>query len=582
MKIKKNINKKIIFSLIVVISLCLSLCVLGLIYKYFPSFNDFKIQTIKEENDKLYLYIEEVKSAVNYNVTIFDDSDNLIYEKNSKTNKIDISDLILDNNQSVMIKVSAKSKKNEEKKSLNEYKYTNKYASFQTIKDHFVNKNENIVLYLTGYSDLEKYYIELYSNDSKVYEVDVLNSLTKIEHSKLEGYDGKVVAKLYNSKKRVVSKYNVYLNAPPISDFKITSPSDNIELNYDDVDLYYEGGENATMLDIKLYSTQKKNKILNTMTLSFEENHVKLPASLFKENTSYIMEVTASYQGYNEIGKKDSIKINILGKATVKPVYTDKNFSFIKKDTIVNLKTDTNGATIYYTLDGTKPDRGSFIYKEPIKISMNTTIKTYAVKDNMYDSDINVYDFKVQDKDLVVYLSPSNQGKNYGISDVGYTTEKEQMNLLADYLEKYLKDAGIKVYRNNPNDPIGINSWLYESNMKKSDFHFAIHSNASVEHTAHGIEIYVDNPTSKCLSIASNIYNNLYDIYPNKDEKSNRGVKFARGSLGEVNDDFIKCGALIEVAYHDDYNDAKWIVQNKEEIAKNLADTIIDFYQVNN
>lgn len=94
------------------------------------------------------------------------------------------------------------------------------------------------------------------------------------------------------------------------------------------------------------------------------------------------------------------------------------------------------------------------------------------------------------------------------------------------------------------------------------------------------MEIYVDKPTSKCLSIASNIYSGLYDIYPYRDEISNRGVKYADGSLGEVNDNYIKCGALIEIAYHDNYYDAIWIVNNMEEIAQNIADSILKFYQI--
>ena len=581
MKVRKNINKKKVFIISVLLSLSFSFCILGIIYNFFPKFNDFKIDGIREENKKIYLYVEKANTAVNYNVSIFDEDNKLIYEKDSKNNKIDISDLMLENNQKIKVKVKAKNKKNKEKKALNEYEYTNENASFQIVKDHFVSEKENILLHIKGFNENEKYHLELCYNDSIIYNTDIQSSSVIVNHSDVDGYDGKVVAKLYNFKNRLISNYDIYLNAPPVGDIKITSPSDNSEVNYDDIDLYYEGGENATTINIKLYSVTRKNKIINSITMSFEKDHIKVPASLFKENTSYFMEVTAAYQGYNDIAKSDKIKINILGKATVKPVYTDKNFSAIKKDTIVNLKTDTKDATIYYTLDGSKPDRGSFIYKDPIKISMNTTIKAFAVKENMYDSDINEYDFKIQNKDLVIYLSPSNQGKNYGVKEVGYTTEKEQMNLLTDYLEKYLKEAGVKVYRNNPNDIIGINNWLYESNMKKSDFHFAIHSNASEEHTAHGIEIYVDKPTSKCLSIASTIYGNLYETYPYKDERSNRGVKFARGTLGEANDEFIKCGALIEIAYHDDYNDAKWIVQNKEEIAKNLANSILDFYQIN-
>ena len=107
----------------------------------------------------------------------------------------------------------------------------------------------------------------------------------------------------------------------------------------------------------------------------------------------------------------------------------------------------------------------------------------------------------------------------------------------------------------------------------------AIHSNASKDHTARGIEIHVDDETSPSLSAATFVYNNLWSIYPgNTNPSYNRGVKYARGSLGEANDDYVRNGALIEVAFHDEYNDALWIVENMEQIGQNIASSIISYY----
>ena len=312
--------------------------------------------------------------------------------------------------------------------------------------------------------------------------------------------------------------------------------------------------------------------------MPYKKDKIVLSADLFKENESYKILLNASYKDYVEIAKSDEVTINVLEKKTVSPVYVDKNFTFIKKDSQVNLLTNTENANIYYTMDGTKPTVNSIKYEGPITISNDVTIKTFAVKDNMYDSEINTYEFKVKDKKLVVYLSPSNQYGNKGVSEVGFTNERDMMNKLTDYLEADLKNAGVVVYRNKSSG--NINQWLAESNAKKSDFHFAIHSNGSTNHDTKGMEIYVDKSTSKCLSIASNIYNGLYEIYPYRDEISDRGVKYASGSLGEVNDDFIKCGSLIEIAYHDNYYDAMWIVNNMDAIAQNIANSILKYYQV--
>ena len=56
------------------------------------------------------------------------------------------------------------------------------------------------------------------------------------------------------------------------------------------------------------------------------------------------------------------------------------------KKITVTLETATDGATIYYTTDGTTPTRGSKKYEGPFEVADKTTIKTFAVKTGWLDS----------------------------------------------------------------------------------------------------------------------------------------------------------------------------------------------------
>lgn len=575
MKLKKAINKPLVLTIMILISITLSLFVLGFIYHLFPKLSAFSIESVYEEKDKLFIKTSKSYNAIKYHAIAYDENDNILFESDANKNIIDITDINLLYDQEITFKVIATSKRNETKKSSNSFKYINKSAAFNKDKNYSVN-NEDIKLFIDGYQNNENYHIDIFYKNSNILTKNIESENILISYDELKQYDGRITVKLYNKSNRILSTINYYLNAPIVGNIKITNPTDGYTTNWDDIIIHFTGGSNATNLNVRIYNS--KNKLVNTLVLPFKKDEVVLPSEIFKENKSYKIELNASYQDYIEIAKSDSVTINILDKKTVNPVYINKNNTFIKSGSKVELLTNTIGAKIYYTIDGTKPTVNSLEYKEPITINNNVTIKTYAVKNNMFDSEINTYNFEVKDKQLVVYLSPSNQYGNKGIKNSGFTNERDMMNKLTDYLEADLKNAGVKVYRNKSTG--NINEWLKESNNKKSDFHFAIHSNGSTNHDTKGMEIYVDKPTSKCLSIASNIYSGLYDIYPYRDEISNRGVKYADGSLGEVNDDFIKCGALIEIAYHDNYYDAIWIVNNMEEIAQNIADSILKFYQI--
>ena len=52
----------------------------------------------------------------------------------------------------------------------------------------------------------------------------------------------------------------------------------------------------------------------------------------------------------------------------------------------VTINCNTPGAKIYYTLDGSTPDRESSEYLEPITLDKNCTVRAFAVKENLFDS----------------------------------------------------------------------------------------------------------------------------------------------------------------------------------------------------
>lgn len=65
------------------------------------------------------------------------------------------------------------------------------------------------------------------------------------------------------------------------------------------------------------------------------------------------------------------------------------------RGTKVELTTDTRGASIYYTLDGSEPDRNSILYKTAIVIQEDTVLKAFAVKEGCIDSETAVFTYTV-------------------------------------------------------------------------------------------------------------------------------------------------------------------------------------------
>ena len=172
-----------------------------------------------------------------------------------------------------------------------------------------------------------------------------------------------------------------------------------------------------------------------------------------------------------------------------------------------------------------------------------------------------------------VYLSPSTQEYNTYVTG---NSEEYYANLIVDAMIPYLRASGIDFVRNDPGGTVADS--IANSNAGNYDFHLAVHSNAAPPNLAgmlRGPVVYYYATSTSGRSAAEIIANNLRQIYPLPDLVS----VVPTTTLAELRR--TKAPAvLVEVAYHDNWEDANWIINNIEAIGRNLALSVADILGV--
>lgn len=173
-----------------------------------------------------------------------------------------------------------------------------------------------------------------------------------------------------------------------------------------------------------------------------------------------------------------------------------------------------------------------------------------------------------------VYLSPSMQGHHPYITGTG--SEEYYMNLIADAMIPYLRAGGITFSRNNPG--MTLPQVIARSNEGNYHFHLALHSNTAPENLAgaiQGPDVYYYAESPAAMRAADIFANHLKSIYPNP----NLVAAIPNNTLKELKK--TKAPAvLVELAYHDNIRDARWITENITPIAQRLSAALAEFLMV--
>ena len=155
-----------------------------------------------------------------------------------------------------------------------------------------------------------------------------------------------------------------------------------------------------------------------------------------------------------------------------------------------------------------------------------------------------------------IYLSPSTQEGNYYVTG---GSEETWMNRLADTMEPYLTASGIQYVRNLPS--MTAASSIAASNSGRYDLHLALHSNAA--------------PDGEYGSQRGLIADQLREIYPLP------GLVRAEASttIGEVR--LTRAPSVfLELGYHDNRDDAAWIVHNLDPAARAIVKALCQYFSI--
>ena len=166
---------------------------------------------------------------------------------------------------------------------------------------------------------------------------------------------------------------------------------------------------------------------------------------------------------------------------------------------------------------------------------------------------------------IKIYINPSVQYKNLYANDLG--NEGEHMREISIILTDMLIDyTNLVVYANNSYPGLSLSQSVKESNDYDVDYHIALHSNAGGGKGSEGWHSYSSKKLTK------SILTELDEILPYK----TRGLKDGSKSLYEIKNTN-SCATLIEVLFHDDYMQAKFITTNYYKIAKAIFDGIVSY-----
>ncbi|MBP0983312.1 MAG: chitobiase/beta-hexosaminidase C-terminal domain-containing protein [Oscillospiraceae bacterium] len=158
-----------------------------------------------------------------------------------------------------------------------------------------------------------------------------------------------------------------------------------------------------------------------------------------------------SYAGVHMAERYDSGVMDVTEPAQAAAPIASVRGGEVEKNTAVKLTSDTAGAVIYYTTDGTEPTTSSAVYSGAILIGESVTIKAIAVKLGMRNSDVLTVNYTVieeapaEDSDRPEKVVATMNGK----------VITDNSTVSAGYLKFETATEGAKIYyTTNGNCPI--------------------------------------------------------------------------------------------------------------------------------
>lgn len=266
----------------------------------------FKIISVSNVTTKFNIKFEKVKAAKDYEIIIYNDTDNtIIYEEKTEHNELEIDLHDIKYKEKYRIEILAYDDKGESKKVKNPYVFIYNEPTISRENNLLLNNNEDYILKIDGDLSKKTYYISIESDEKILKKEKLTNNEYIIPNSifkdKLNIFNISI-----HDNNDVISKVSLYSNISPVSDLYITSPKNDSFIDLSDVTVKYTGGDNATSYLLQIYNDSKLLK-----EISIKQKEVIISSEFFKRGEGYKIVINALYDGFNEYAKMASVTFDI-------------------------------------------------------------------------------------------------------------------------------------------------------------------------------------------------------------------------------------------------------------------------------
>ena len=210
---------------------------------------------------------------------------------------------------------------------LNPYIFTYSEPTFSEENNLVMNNDENYKLIINGNLHKKNYLIRISDNGYKLVEEKLTTNEYMINKKYYKDLEQKLDIEIIDGITSI-DKITLYNKMSPISNIVIKTPENDSTLNFNDVTLIYEGGENATKYLIQIY---KDNHLIKEAEV--KKNKCIISAELFEKAANYKIKINAMYKDYNDYTKSGEVQFKMNEKDTLKPVYLNVSPKYIKLDT---------------------------------------------------------------------------------------------------------------------------------------------------------------------------------------------------------------------------------------------------------
>ncbi len=169
-----------------------------------------------------------------------------------------------------------------------------------------------------------------------------------------------------------------------------------------------------------------------------------------------------------------------------------------------------------------------------------------------------------------IYISPSDQVKN--LYAVGDTNEAVQCRAIARMLVEALERHGFQARTNEADGTSAMKNRVVESNAWGPDLHLSLHTNAH-NGQVQGTRIFCYDLKGEGYKASQAVMAALAPLTPGESDS------ITTNNFYEVRKTTAPC-VYLEVAFHDNPEEAQWIIDHKRDIAEAVCQGLCAYFGV--